>query len=307
MDKVMSTRQDAVLSTVGLVVRPGAVPAVVGTLEDWATARGIQLTDLSRPTVGAPGAESGPGRPRPDPPPGLVIGAGGDGTVLSALHLAAGWSEPVPVLGVNIGHLGFLTAVDPAGLPALLDRIARYGASGEQLRPLEVSTTTSDQPLVSERAFNDFVLTRVPGRGEAAFALRIDGRVFARFAADGVVVATAAGSTAYSYSAGGPIVSPGVDALVVTPVAPHGNFRSPLILPRGDGLSIDVMTWSAPVVAEVDGQARAQLMAGSSVDLSLGTCAVTLVRADDDDFYDRVRRKLGVVDPPELIGRETPS
>ena len=130
--------------------------------------------------------------------------------------------------------------------------------------------------------------------------------MFARFAADGVVVATTSGSTAYSYSAGGPIVSPGVDALVVVPVAPHGSFRSPLILPCGDGLSIDVMASSAPVVAEVDGQARVQLMAGSSADLELGTCAVTLVRDPDDTFYDRVRRKLGVIDPPELIGRDLP-
>jgi len=307
MSDVMSGPTSSILSTIGLVVRPGAVPDVVGALDDWAMARDIRLVDLSQAAVGSSGSWPGPRRQRSDPAPDLVIGAGGDGTVLSALHVASMWAEPVPVLGVNIGHLGFLTAVDPAGLPALLDWVARAGATGEQLRPIEVSSTTADGPLVGEWAFNDLALTRFPGRGEAAFALRIDGRVFARFAADGVVVATAAGSTAYSYSVGGPIVSPAIDALVVVPVAPHGSFRSPLVLPCGDGLSIDVMAWSAPVVAEVDGQARAQLMPGSSVDLKLATCSNTLMRAPEDDFYDRVRRKLGVIDPPELIGRDAPS
>jgi NAD+ kinase len=305
MEEIVSDARSSALSRVGLVVRPGPRHTVVTTLEHWAAADGIRLVHLS-PTAVLPGSGTGPTQPRVDAAPELVIGVGGDGTVLSALHLALAWAEPVPVLGINVGHLGFLTAVDPAGLPALLDRVPRDGLTGDELRPIEVTSTTADRPLTGERAFNDVALTRVPGRGEAAFALRIDGRVFARFAADGVVVATPSGSTAYSYAAGGPIVSPAFEALVVVPAAPHGSFRAPLVLPCGEGLSIDVMERSAPVVAEVDGQAQAQLIAGSSVDLRLGTCAVTLVRATDDSFYDRVRRTLGVVDPPGLIGRDAP-
>ena len=125
MSDVMTGSTSSVLSTIGLVVRPGAVPAVAGTLEDWAMARDIRVVDLSRVAVGSSGSWARPRWQGPDPAPDLVIGAGGDGTVLSALHVASTWAEPVPVLGVNIGHLGFLTAVDPAGLPTLLDRVAR--------------------------------------------------------------------------------------------------------------------------------------------------------------------------------------
>jgi NAD+ kinase len=228
----------------------------------------------------------------------LIIAAGGDATVLFALHLIA--ASSVPLLGVNLGHLGFLAEIDVPELPDSLAAIGSGGFSIEEWAPLEVDVDGERCPDGPMRAFNDIVLSRSPGAGQAALAVTINGDVFARYTGDAVIVSTSAGSTAYSFSAGGPILFPGVSALVITPVAPHGNFRTPLVIAPTDELRLDVLAGSAPVRLELDGRVVGYLERPSSVAIRLSNRAARVVRLDRESFVRRARRKLQVGDPLEL-------
>ena len=172
--------------------------------------------------------------------------------MLGGLRLAAPLG--VPVLGANLGRLGYLTEVDGEHLAE--------GARGARRRAPTPSRSASccardggRTALAREHvAFNDVVLSRVPGRGQALLALHVDGQLLVRYASDGVIAATPAGSTAYSYAAGGPIVSPQTRAMIVTPDAPHGLFNRAVVLGAEESLGVEVLPNSAPVAVEVDGQ-----------------------------------------------------
>src|SRR5215472_9145423 len=203
------------MQVVGMVLHPArdsaeAVEAVLG----WAQRKGVQVlgieTEIRRlncAAIAVPAAELGQ---RSD----LVVSLGGDGTMLRAMRLADG--QRAPVLGVNLGKLGFLAEVDVPDLPSALSAIDERDYSIEPRLAI-------DSVVAGERvtAFNDIAVVRVPGDGQAAVAVQVGGQPFVSYAADAVIVATPTGSTAYSFSAGGPIVSPAVEALLVTPAAPH--------------------------------------------------------------------------------------
>ena len=157
----------------------------------------------------------------------LVLALGGDGTMLGGLRLAAPLG--VPVLGANLGRLGYLTEVDGEHLPEALEALAA-GAYGVEERFVLRAAWKEDGQEREQVAFNDVVLSRVPGRGQALLALRVDGQLLVRYASDGVIAATPIGSTAYSYAAGGPIVSPQTRAMIITPDAPHGLFNRAVVL-----------------------------------------------------------------------------
>ena len=185
---------------------------------------------------------------------GLVIGLGGDGTILRALKLAT--EHGVPVLGVNLGRLAFLAEVNLDELPEALDRIDRDEHWLEERAVMTVSGTCFPMKF---SAFNDSALSRVPGNGPAALAVEVEGEVFARYTADALVIATPTGSTAYSFAAGGPIVSPRHRGLLVTPVAPHAAFDRACFLHPDEDLRVHVLDRSAPLLLEADGQRVAEL------------------------------------------------
>ena len=147
----------------------------------------------------------------------LVVALGGDGTVLRALRLSRAVESPapVPVLGVNLGKLGFLAEIDVPELPDALTAIDEHRFRVERRAAVQAVLPDGTTTL----AFNDVALVRVPGDGVAAVEVRVSGEGFVRYAADAIVVATPTGSTAYSYAAGGPIVSPSVEGLLVIPAA----------------------------------------------------------------------------------------
>src|SRR5262249_30592703 len=153
----------------------------------------------------------------------LVVSLGGDGTMLRAMRLADG--QRAPVLGVNLGKLGFLAEVDVPDLPGALSAIDENRFTVDPR--LGLDAVIGDKPVT---AFNDVATVRSPGEPTAVVAVRAAGHPFVSFAADAVVVATPTGSTAYSFSAGGPIVSPAVEALLVTPAAPHSAYNRGLVL-----------------------------------------------------------------------------
>jgi len=151
--------------------------------------------------------------------------------------------------------------------------------------------------VVRLRASNDLVLGRTPGRGQAEFAASIGGELFARYVGDGLIVSTPTGSTAYALSAGGPIVSPVTQAILITPLAPHGVFNRSLAIGATELLRVDVLPDSAPVVIECDGWRQSEAPPGTQLNVSMSDEPGLLVRFGWTSFYGRARRKLQLVDP----------
>jgi len=149
-------------------------------------------------------------------------------------------------------------------------------------------------------AFNDIALVRVPGDGLAHVGINVEGSNFVRYAADAIVVATPTGSTAYSFSAGGPIVSPRAEGLLVIPVAPHSVFNRAIFLSAGEPVGLDLLPTSGRLAVEVDGLLAGTVEPGQTVRVFLCARAGRVVRLGSTTFYQRARRKLRLADPAEL-------
>jgi NAD+ kinase len=219
---------------------------------------------------------------------GLLVSLGGDGTMLRALRLVQG--RATPVLGVNVGRLGFLAEVDANHLTEALSEIDAHRYTIEPR--MAVRTTLPDGTEVN--SFNDIALVRSPGNGLAAVGITVEGHSFVRYAADAVIVSTPTGSTAYSFSAGGPIVSPTVPGLLVSAAAAHSSFNRSLVLSLDENLALDVLPTSGRLAVEADGIVRGYVDAGDCVPITSIPDAAHVVRLGGTTFYERARRKLRV-------------
>jgi NAD+ kinase len=218
----------------------------------------------------------------------LLVSLGGDGTMLRTMRLLD--RRPTPVLGVNLGRLGFLAEVDVAGLPAALSAIDDHRYTVEDRAA--VRTTMPDGTAVT--AFNDIAVVRVPGDGIAAVQITVQGCPFVRYAADAVIVATPTGSTAYSFSAGGPIVSPNVDGLLVAAAAAHSSFNRALLLSLDEELVLEILPTSGRLAVEADGIVTGYVSAGDTLPIVSTRAGARVVRLGVTTFYERARRKLRV-------------
>jgi len=221
-----------------------------------------------------------------------VVSLGGDGTMLGALRLVA--RRPVPVLGVNLGNLGFLVEIQPDELPAALDRLERRDFTLEQHNALWLG---ADDEAV---AFNDLALVRVPGDGVVEATLAVGGLRMGRFRCDGLVISTSIGSTAYAYSAGGPVVSPALDAVVVAALAPLGGISRPMVTAADEPLQLTLQEGSACPAIEVDGTMLRQTQPGETIDVRLKLGCGQVVRLDSDRHQRRNQVKLSLLDLPFL-------
>jgi NAD+ kinase len=223
----------------------------------------------------------------------LVVSLGGDGTMLRALRLVQG--RRGCVLGVNLGRLGFLAEIDIPDLTEALSAIDEHRFTVEAR-----SAVRADLAGRSTTAFNDVVLVRMPGRGGSAVVeLEVEGQRFLRYAADAVVVATPTGSTAYSFSAGGPIVSPRAEGLLVIPSAPHAAFNRALFLSAGEKLALTVLPTSGELAVEADGRVIGEVGPGDVIDVSMVPAAAKVVRLGRTTFYQRAQRRLGLAGSAE--------
>jgi NAD+ kinase len=281
---------------VTLVLHPRRdVRDAVALVTTWANATGIELTGLDDERLPASVARCE--APELAQDCDLVLALGGDGTLLGALRSAAPLG--VPVLGVNLGRLGYLTEVDGQQLPEALEAVATGAFVVEERFTLSVAWHDDDQ-LHEQVAYNDVVLSRVPGHGQAALGLSVDGQLLVRYASDGVIAATPSGSTAYSFAAGGPIVSPQTRAMIVTPDAPHGLFNRAVVLGDDEWLGVEVLPSSAPVALEVDGQLITEAQPGWTMEVAPNPWPALVVRLGSAGFAERARRKLGITDPAAL-------
>jgi NAD+ kinase len=286
---------------VGAVVHPGRPAALdLGKkLASWGAEHGVELRTLHQER-GCLGQEV-PCVPPEQFPEGLdlVVVLGGDGTLLRALGLVL--EAEVPVLGVNLGRLGFLTEVEPNALWSALDAFWAGRYQVERRTTLAVRVLVDGHTIAEDVAVNDVVLEKGPRERLAGVAVYVGEGLFARYAADGIIVATPTGSTAYSFSAAGPIVSPRLEALLLTPIAPHMVFNRSLVLHPDEMVRLEVLAESPPVVESIDGRAARELPPGSLVEVCRGPHQALLVRVNPRDFYSLVRSKFRLADAGETV------
>jgi NAD+ kinase len=222
--------------------------------------------------------------------PGLVIVLGGDGTLLSVARIFA--ATGTPILSVNLGSLGFLTEVRLAELYSTLEGWCKDCYQKDERSMLHAELWREGKEHSRYRALNDIVVTKGDIARMGDFAVELDGKLVARFRADGVIVSTPTGSTAYTLAANGPILTPDVDAMVVTPICPHLLTLRPIVV-RGDA-ALTVRIEGIPNLAllTVDGQQAVELHRGDEVRCRRSSHTVKLVRLSEGSFFEALRNKL---------------
>jgi NAD+ kinase len=279
------------VKTVGIFAKPNAPAAIrmVPELLSWLDEHGIaaRLDDVSAAYAG-----STQGLPRPQVPDGceLAIVLGGDGTLLSAARAVAG--RAIPILAVNLGGLGFLTAIPVSDLFPELERALTGIHRLTRRRLLHVSVLRGDSAVAQYEALNDVVIAK------SSIARIVDLDVWAgdtfvcEYKADGLIVSTPTGSTAYSLAAGGPIVFPTVSAVCITPICPHTLTNRPLIIPADLPVRVISHMKDEDSFLTVDGQVGGALEPGDVVECTASQSEVLLVHPPDKTFFDVLRQKL---------------
>jgi NAD+ kinase len=224
----------------------------------------------------------------------LAVSLGGDGTMLRTVAMAAG--RGIPVLGVNLGQLGYLTEVEPPALERALERFVAGDYEVEERMTLSVIVTGPDGVVQSEQsALNEATVEKtVPGH-TVRVAASIDGTPFVTYAADGLLMSTPTGSTAYNLSARGPLLSPRLRALILTPVSPHMLFDRPVVLDPGQRIQLEVLG-PRPAMLVVDGLTVCTLEPGATVDFREGDRPARLVTFGLRDFHAILRAKFHLAD-----------
>jgi len=236
-------------------------------------------------------------RDRPDLPlvkPVLVVVLGGDGTLLAVGRIFA--EQGTPILSVNLGSLGFLTEVRLAQLYPTLEGWRESCCTIDARTMLHAELWRDGARVQSFEAVNDVVLSKGSISRMGDYAVEVDDRLAARFRADGVIVATPTGSTAYTLAAHGPILVPGVDALVITPICPHLLTLRPMVVPGKSALTLRVEGpphgQQLHTVLTVDGQQAVDLHVGDELRCHQSEYTVKLVRLEGNGFFDALRSKL---------------
>jgi NAD+ kinase len=276
---------DLAVTTAGELERRGiqvAVPAsdaVVTGLEKWAVPDAEFGHDLS-----------------------MVFSLGGDGTMLRAVHLVL--AQDVPVLGVNVGHLGYLTALVPDELPGALTKLLAGEFDVDARMTLKVEVRRPGTAEVQHlHALNDAVVEKSSPGNTVRLGVAFNGRPFLDYSTDGLIVATPTGSTAYAFSVRGPIVSPTMNALIVVPVSPHMLFDRSLVLDGTENVTTTVLDGRAGTLF-VDGRDCGLIPEGTTVTCSIGAVKARLVAFGDRDFYGRVTTKFALPVPGNARARE---
>ncbi|MGH9459565.1 MAG: NAD(+)/NADH kinase [Thermoanaerobaculia bacterium] len=215
----------------------------------------------------------------------LLITFGGDGTLLSvARHAPSG----VPIIGVNMGTLGFLTEISAAEFPSVLDRVLADEFAAEERLTFDVRIGDGN----SYRVLNDAVINKGVVARIIEISVDVGGEFVSTFRADGLIVSTPTGSTAYNLSAGGPIIHPTMAAVVLTPICPHMLSNRPIVLPDDVPVDVTILTEDQEVFLTLDGQEAVAVGPGDRVSIRKSNEAVSLVQSPNKSYFDVLRRKL---------------
>lgn len=284
------------MTHIGILINPARLLAHPGAADHLRNALAVLESQGARVRLDAAGAQTA-GRPDLAAERGaLVDGAdllvvlGGDGTILSGARLAAG---RVPVLGVNMGGFGFLAEVNLDDLPEAIPTILGGSAAVEERTMLEAEITGPGGVRVRALALNDMVVAPAGVARVIRVSTWVNREHLATYPADGVIVATPTGSTAYSLSAGGPIVHPQVDVIVVTPICPHTFTARPVVVSGDAVVGIEAAPTGEQVCLSVDGQESHPMWDGERVNVRRAAERTRLVRVHPPSFYSILRAKLG--------------
>jgi NAD+ kinase len=288
MPSSSSASRSKVAAIVSRPARP-EVACIFPELLAWLQAHGYQVIVDPETAKYSNGHEAVPRSQMSSRPLDLVVVLGGDGTLLSAVRDTA--ATDAPLLGVNLGSLGFLTDVPLASLFPMLDQIAEGHAAVEQRSLMRCELLRGEEILGSYNAFNDVVVNKTALARLNHYDLFVDKAFVSSYRADGMIVATPTGSTAYSLSVGGPVLMPAVNAFVITPVAPHSLTHRPLVVPDSSVVELRLRSDEEVAYLSLDGQPGLDLKDGDRVRCRRSEHKVSLFRTETD-FFHVLRTKL---------------
>jgi NAD+ kinase len=288
------------IRTVGIISKPQKenIAAVVPRLLEWLRAHNLEVFyDQETAACIAPGgpirqAQDKPEVPREELPSktDMIILLGGDGTLLAAARMMG--DSTVPILPVNLGGLGFLTSVTLEELYSVLEEVLAGNHRISERVLLEAEVLRGGQVIEKQRALNDAVLNKAALARIIDLELLIDGGYVCSYKADGLIVSTPTGSTAYSLAAGGPIVYPVLDAFVITPICPHSLTNRPLVVPDTMRIEIDFHCGDESVFLTIDGQVGIELKEGDRVAIRKAPTKLRVVRPVKKTYFQILRNKL---------------
>jgi NAD+ kinase len=222
----------------------------------------------------------------------MVIVLGGDGTLLRAAELAR--PSGTPVLGVNLGHVGFLAEAERADLAATVDKVASRAYDVEERMTVDVIVRENGDVTQSGWALNEASVEKASRQRMLEVIAEIDGRPLSRWGCDGVVCATPTGSTAYAFSAGGPVVWPEVEALLVVPISAHALFARPMVVSPRSVVALELLPDTSGGVLWCDGRRQIEVPPGARIEVRRGAMPVRLARLHQTPFTDRLVTKFGL-------------
>jgi NAD+ kinase len=280
------------IRTVGIISKPrkDEVSAVVPQLLRWLGDRRLQVQYDRETAACLSGGDAGTPREELARLVDLIVVLGGDGTLLATAR-AVGDHE-VPILPVNLGGLGFLTSVTLDELYPILEQAIEGKHRTSQRMLLEAEVVRRGQVVERHRALNDAVLNKAAVARMIEFDLRVDDSYVSTFRADGLILSTPTGSTAYSLSAGGPIVYPVLDAFVITPICPHMLTLRPLVIPDRMQIEVSFRAGEESVVLTLDGQVGVELESDDRLVVRKSAARLHLVRPVRKTYFEILRSKL---------------
>lgn len=220
----------------------------------------------------------------------IIIVLGGDGTLLSVARLIE--ENNVPILGVNLGGLGFLTEITTAELYPLLEDIVKENFTVESRIMLDAIIYREGKMAAHYCAFNDVVVNRGALARIVDLEIKINNLYVTTYRSDGLIVATPTGSTAYSLAAGGPIVYPAMNALILSPICPHTLTNRPIVIPGNIKIEINLVTPHEDVLATMDGQVGYSLNYRDSIEIKKAKNTIKLIQSPGKNYYEVLRKKL---------------
>ena len=223
----------------------------------------------------------------------LALVIGGDGTILRAAELTHGTGTPL--LGVNLGHVGFLAEAESEDVEKMIELIVERKYTSEERLTLDVDVYQDKELVESTWALNEASVEKAARQRMLEVVVEVDGRPLSRFGCDGVVCATPTGSTAYNFSAGGPVVWPGVEALLMVPISAHALFSRPMVVAPTSVLAVEVLAQTEGAgVLWCDGRRTVDLPPGARIEVRRGRTPIRLVRLHQAPFTDRLVAKFGL-------------
>jgi len=285
------------INRVGLTAKRGltAASTVLAELAGWLDARGVQPI-FEADTARLAGVPSGRPTASRDALPhecDLIVVLGGDGTLIGVADLIARAGTDVPILGVNFGSLGFLTEITLPELYDALEATLDGSAELEARMMLTAHTVRQGAPFAQHVVLNDLVITKGAMSRIIEIAVSVNQEIVTRVRADGLIVASPTGSTAYNLAAGGPIVHPAVDALVLTPIAPHTLTNRPVVIPASSDVHLaPIMEADDEVFVTFDGQSGFPLRPGDRVSVRRSARTLRMVKSPQRTYFELLREKL---------------